>query len=88
MGTRHEQDSTDADFTPMEPVLVVRQNPTTGQRESVAMQWGLVPSWADSPARRSRLIHARAETVAIIRCTKRLSTPTLIQIVGSRRVLP
>lgn len=39
-------DSTHADFTPLEQVLVVRLNPETHQRESVTMQWGLVPSWA------------------------------------------
>ncbi len=56
-------DSTPAAFTPLEQVLVVRQNPQTHQRESVRMQWGLVPSWAESPAIGSRLVHARAETV-------------------------
>lgn len=48
----------------MEQVLVVRQNPETHQRESVTVQWGLVPSRAESPKVGSRLIHARAETVA------------------------
>lgn len=55
---------TEADFTPQEQVLVVRQNPETLQRESVRMQWGLVPSWSESPAIGHRLIHARCETVA------------------------
>jgi len=28
------------------------------------MQWGLVPSWAESPTSGHRLVHARAETMA------------------------
>jgi putative SOS response-associated peptidase YedK len=60
--TRH---STDVDFTPLEQVLVVRQNPATHKRESVKMQWGLVTSWANSRTIGNRLIHARAETVAV-----------------------
>ncbi len=61
MGTKIDRtsDSPHADFTPLEQVLVVRQNPETRQRESVRMQWGLVPSWAESPATGHRLIHAR-----------------------------
>lgn len=49
---------------PTDQILVVRQNPETHQRESVTMQWGLVPSTAESLAIGRRLIHARAETVA------------------------
>jgi hypothetical protein len=54
--------SVDTSLTPMEPVLVVRQNPETHQRESLNMRWGPVPSWATDPG--SPLTHARAETVA------------------------
>jgi putative SOS response-associated peptidase YedK len=66
MGTRTGQswDSLDTAFTPLEQMLVVRQNPEPHERESVMMCWGLVPSWAESPAIGNRLIHARAETVA------------------------
>ncbi|HUY36931.1 MAG TPA: SOS response-associated peptidase [Pirellulales bacterium] len=35
-----------------------------GQRELSMLRWGLVPSWADDLAIGSRLINARAETVA------------------------
>jgi putative SOS response-associated peptidase YedK len=35
-----------------------------GQRELARLQWGLVPSWADSPAIGNQLINARGETVA------------------------
>ena len=34
------------------------------QRELVWLQWGLIPSWAESPALGSRLINARAESAA------------------------
>jgi putative SOS response-associated peptidase YedK len=66
MGTTLERNShsSDTGFTPMEQVLVVRQNPETHLRESVTMQWGLVPSWADDRMVGNRLIHARAETIA------------------------
>jgi len=66
MGTRtdRDRDSTPAVFTAAELVLVVRQNRATHRRESVAMPWGLVPSWAESAAVGNRLTHARAETVA------------------------
>lgn len=52
------------EFVPRNLVLVIRRNPDTGQRESVRLRWGLVPSWADDPAIGTRLTHARAETVA------------------------
>ncbi len=35
-----------------------------GARVLLPMRWGLIPSWADSPAIGNRLINARAETVA------------------------
>ena len=37
---------------------------STGQRRLDLMFWGLVPSWAESPAIGSRLINARSETAA------------------------
>jgi putative SOS response-associated peptidase YedK len=61
--TARNPDSTPADFTPLEQVLVVRENPETHERESVTMRWGLVPSGAESPTVGSRLTHARGETV-------------------------
>jgi len=53
-----------ADFLPTETVPVVRLNPETHQRELVQLRWGLIPSWAKHPSISSRLIYARAETVA------------------------
>src|SRR5207344_1132220 len=34
------------------------------QRKFVPLHWGLIPSWADDPSVASRMINARAETVA------------------------
>ncbi|HBU01810.1 MAG TPA: hypothetical protein DEB20_04545, partial [Acidimicrobiaceae bacterium] len=47
--------------TPTSDVAVVHQDPS-GQRRLDLMFWGLVPSWAESPAIGSRLINARSET--------------------------
>lgn len=79
VNVKRNRDTVEADFTPMEQVLVVRQNPETHQRESVTMQWGLVPSWGESPKIGIRLIHARAETVATKRAFR--------EAFGSRRCL-
>jgi putative SOS response-associated peptidase YedK len=43
----------------------VRTNPDTQDREYVALQWGLVSSWATDPRIGHTLINARAETVAV-----------------------
>ncbi len=50
--------------TPTSDVHVVIDDPT-GHRRIESMFWGLVPSWAESPAIGSRLINARSETVAV-----------------------
>lgn len=34
------------------------------ERELAMLRWGLIPSWADDPKIGSRMINARAETVA------------------------
>jgi putative SOS response-associated peptidase YedK len=48
-------------IAPTQPVPVV----TAWQRSAITlMRWGLIPSWADDPAVGSRLINARAETLA------------------------
>lgn len=47
--------------TPGSAVLVVHGD---GPRVADTMRWGLVPSWADSPAVGSRMINARSETMA------------------------
>lgn len=48
-------------IAPTQMVVVVGAD---GQRFLRAMRWGLIPSWAPDPAMGSRLINARAETVA------------------------
>lgn len=59
-------DDVDANFnvTPTSDVRVVYED-ENGQRRLDLMFWGLVPSWAESPAMGSRLINARSETVAV-----------------------
>ncbi len=49
-------------IAPTQPVLGVRR--TSAGREPGLLQWGLVPSWADDPSVGSRMINARAETLA------------------------
>jgi putative SOS response-associated peptidase YedK len=46
---------------PTDPVSVVVQRE---QREVRTLRWGLIPSWADDKRIASRLINARAETIA------------------------
>ncbi len=46
---------------PTQPVTVVTQN---GARHLAQFQWGLIPSWAKDPKIGSRMINARAETLA------------------------
>jgi putative SOS response-associated peptidase YedK len=50
-------------IAPTLPVTAVRQ-PVAGTRELVTFRWGLVPYWAKDPSIGSRMINARAETVA------------------------
>jgi putative SOS response-associated peptidase YedK len=47
---------------PTEPVYAVAES--RGVRQLGTFRWGLVPSWAPSPAVGARMINARAETVA------------------------
>ena len=53
-------------IAPSQPVPAIRLRPVAPQprRELVALQWGLVPSWAKDPSIGNRLINARSETVA------------------------
>lgn len=51
-------------IAPSQQVLAIRQQPGGRQRELVALQWGLVPFWADDPGIGSRLTNARSETAA------------------------
>jgi len=48
-------------IAPTQPVLAV---PNDGRAAAEFFIWGLVPSWAKDPSIRSRLINARAETLA------------------------
>ncbi len=49
-------------IAPTDPVIAVLDR--DGARRAWPLQWGLVPSWAQDPSMGSRLINARAETVA------------------------
>jgi putative SOS response-associated peptidase YedK len=53
-------------IAPTQPVAVVRLAPEAAEpeRELAWLRWGLIPGWAKDPAMGSRLINARAETVA------------------------
>ena len=51
-------------IAPTQSVAAVRIGEGGGRREGVLLRWGLVPSWAKDSAMGSRLINARAETVA------------------------
>ncbi|MGH8800738.1 MAG: SOS response-associated peptidase [Casimicrobiaceae bacterium] len=50
-------------IAPTQRVPIVRVD-HTGGRELVQVRWGLVPRWAKDPSIGTRLINARAETVA------------------------
>ncbi len=62
---------------PTQDVTVVL--PHEGGRRVESLRWGLVPAWATSPAIGSRLINARAETVA--------TTPAFRVAIRRRRCL-
>src|ERR1700722_988753 len=47
---------------PTQSVLAIRAR--DGVRSASFLRWGLIPSWAASPAIGSRMINARADTVA------------------------
>jgi putative SOS response-associated peptidase YedK len=83
-------DAFDADLTDEARALPARWNvaptqdvavvlPHEGGRRVEALRWGLVPAWASSPAIGSRLINARAETVA--------TTPAFRVAIRRRRCL-
>jgi putative SOS response-associated peptidase YedK len=60
-----DQTSVDAqpryNIAPTQSILVVTEN---SPRALQAMQWGLIPSWAQDPAIGNKMINARAETLA------------------------
>ncbi|PSB54255.1 hypothetical protein C7B61_22460, partial [filamentous cyanobacterium CCP1] len=54
-------------IAPTQPIAVVRSlthSSTTSERELTYLSWGLVPSWAKDPKIGTKLINARAETLA------------------------
>jgi putative SOS response-associated peptidase YedK len=51
-------------MAPTQEAPVIRLNPETGKRQLDLLRWGLVPSWAKDVKVGSRLINARAETMA------------------------
>jgi putative SOS response-associated peptidase YedK len=65
-GTRNPLPNYPARFNiaPTDPVLTVRFNQETKERSLDALRWGLVPHWAKDLKVGSKMINARAETVA------------------------
>ena len=51
-------------IAPSQDILAVRVAPACGEKEAVMLKWGLVPPWAKDEAIGTRLINARAESVA------------------------
>ena len=51
-------------IAPTQFVSAIGQDPTSGYRQLKLFQWGLIPSWAKDKTIGSKLINARAETVA------------------------
>lgn len=51
-------------IAPSQQVPVLRLSPNDGKRELIELKWGLVPFWADDPSIGSKMINARAETLA------------------------
>ncbi len=51
-------------IAPTQGVLTIIHDAASGERRAAMMRWGLVPSWAKDVAIGSRMINARAETLA------------------------
>lgn len=51
-------------IAPTQEVPVLRQDPADGKRHLGLLRWGLIPAWAKEAAIGSRMINARAESVA------------------------
>jgi putative SOS response-associated peptidase YedK len=51
-------------IAPTQQVLGIRFDENATPREPVLLRWGLIPSWADDAKIGSRMINARADTVA------------------------
>jgi putative SOS response-associated peptidase YedK len=65
-------------LAPTQPVYAVAVS-SGGARRLRALRWGLVPSWAKGPRAGSRMINARAETLA--------DKPAFRPLLGARRAL-
>jgi putative SOS response-associated peptidase YedK len=50
-------------IAPSQDVWVIRFNPATSQRSLDALQWGLIPHWAEDKKIAYRTINARRETL-------------------------
>jgi putative SOS response-associated peptidase YedK len=51
-------------IAPTQPVAAVIRDAESGRNALAVMRWGLIPHWAKDPTIGSRMINARAETVA------------------------
>lgn len=51
-------------IAPTQPVLTVVQTSDDSKRLARLLRWGLIPMWAEGPNAGTRMINARAETVA------------------------
>jgi putative SOS response-associated peptidase YedK len=49
---------------PSQELLVIRQNPKTGERSLDLLKWGLSPYWCKDPKGGRKPINAKSETVA------------------------
>jgi putative SOS response-associated peptidase YedK len=51
-------------IAPTQQVATIRRDPQHGGRQLSFLKWGLIPSWAADPSIGSRMINARADSVA------------------------
>jgi putative SOS response-associated peptidase YedK len=50
---------------PSQELLVIRQNPKTGERSLDPLKWGLIPNWCQDPKGGRKPINAKAEGVSM-----------------------
>jgi putative SOS response-associated peptidase YedK len=50
-------------IAPTQQVLAIRESPTSGKAQGLAMHWGLIPPWASDTKNTSQMIHASAEAL-------------------------